>query len=46
MEIEIHLTNGRVVRTTLPVGATVSSDQLAVLTGWAIAGKSADILVD
>lgn len=46
MEIEIRLANGRVVRTTLPKGAVMTSHQLKVLVQWAIEGRSADLLVE
>jgi hypothetical protein len=47
MEIIIKLNSGRVVRASLPPGSVVSSDQLAVLSRWAAAGKPApEIMVD
>lgn len=47
MKIEIRLANGRVVSVTLSPGVAISSDQLAVLMGWAIAGKPApELMID
>lgn len=47
MQIEIRLANGRVVAVTLPPNTTMSSDQLNVLMGWAVAGKPApELIVD